>query len=294
VGRAADDAPRYAARVIPIDPRYRRIASRLTTAELRRDDDADVFDDSHGAFLDTYSANGLAHALAEYGVTAALAERGLADHQLVITREDPFRHRLQVLLLDGSTQIMDLRLHLQEQPRIDAAVVVVEWLMLQNPRASFTTSRPRLPGQERPGTGLGGLVHQLLVLLCRRLGREALQNTPEHFHLALLYRRAGYVDIDDDGSVDAVVAAGKAAGLGFAALAWAVERGHVHIVGDGAWKFEPRPMFCPVSSRLAQTLSVRRRRADDSVVAFVVDVPGLVRSLTAEPVAGLDASRLTA
>jgi hypothetical protein len=102
------------------------------------------------------------------------------------------------------------------------------------------------------------------------------------------------VDIDDDGSVDAVVAAGKAAGLGFAALAWAVERGHVHIVGDGAWKYESRPMLCPVSSRLAQTLSVRRRRADDSVVAFVVDVPGLVRSLTAEPVAGLDASRLTA
>lgn len=270
-----------------VDPRLERIAARLTSAQLRADaddDDGDVLA-AGNAFVDAYSTAGLKRALDEYGVTKALEDRGLADHDVVITREDAFRHRLRLVLKDGPP-IMDLRLHLVDAA--GASIVVVDWLLMQNPRASFTPKKPQLPGQEHPGAGMGAQVHQLLVLLCRRLGRDALVTVPERFHLAALYRRAGYVGaVDDDANVNGVLAAGDRAGVSFAALAWAVERGFVKDADGAVYVHAPRELFFPLSKRL-------RRAVDHDVVkgkdGFVVDKDGLDASLIASPVAGLASS----
>ena len=270
--------------MLPIDPRMERIAARLTSAQLRDDDDIGVLD-AGNAFVDAYSVAGLKRALDEYGVVRALADRALADHDVVIDREDAFRHRLRLLLKDG-TPIMDLRLHLMDVN--GAALVVVDWLLMQNPRATFSAHKPQLPGQQHPGTGMGALVQQLLVLLCRRLGRDALVTTPEHFHLAALYRRAGYLGAAaDDARVKAVTAAGDKAGLSFAALAWAVERGFVHDEGGAVFVHEPRELFCPISEKFRRMLATEEARDAVANVEFVVDKDGLAASLAASPVAGL-------
>lgn len=286
---------------MPVDPRFSRIARRLTALELQSRegvavDDADLFAEDDGNFVNTYTAAGLAHALHEYGVTEALAERGLAKHRLLISREDPFRHRLQMVLDDVGETIMDLRLHLidVDVAGVRASVVVVDWLMMQNPLATFTAIRPRLPGQKYPGTKMGAHVHQLLLLLCRRLGRDGLQNTPEHFHLARLYRRAGYVADVEDHVVEAVCAAGDAAGIGFASLAWAVERGCVKDDEGHAFAWKPAPLYCPVTRKLETALSTSQKQHPTKKPRFVVDKDALVRSLATDPVAGLDAFRLSA
>ena len=285
------------------DPRFQRIAQRLTAADLREGaadgdlEEQDLMAARTGqCFVDAYSEAGLRRALDEYGITAALTRLGLGDHHLLITADDPFRHQLRIALDDGRL-IMDLRLHLVDaaiDPAKDphrVAVVVVDWLSMQNPRASFSPARPRLPGQEHPGTGLGRQVHQLLMILCRRIGRDALITVPERFHLAVLYRQLGYLclDADVDAALTGVERAGAAADLSLAKLAWAVERGCVHAVDGGPRVFAHAPveLVCPVSARLERALS---RRSAKAIPRFVVDVDALSRSLKNDPVDGLDQS----
>jgi hypothetical protein len=279
--------------MVRIDPALERIAARLTTAALRGhgDDDDDVFGQRSRPFVDVYSVAGLRRVLDEYGMTAALEAQGLGDHELVISRQDDYRHRLEVRLTDGRP-IMDVHLHLREAPvagRPSVGVVVVEWLMMQNPRASFDARRPRLPGQAHPGTGLGRHVHSLLVLLCRRLGRDALLTVPERFHLAVLYRRVEYVPVDgsDDGGVAAALRAGEDAGLSMAGLAWAVERGFVRRFDGTPWSYAPVALICPVSPRLEQALARGNDDAGRRSLELCVDVDALQASLVEDPVPGL-------
>jgi hypothetical protein len=287
---------RYPPGMVRIDPSLERIAARLSTARLRApgdEDDGDLFEPGSRPFVDLYTVAGLRHALTEYGITAALEARGLGDHEYRISRQDDFRHRLEIVLSDGQP-IMDLHLHLREAPVAggrSVGVVVVEWLLMQNPRATFDARRPRFPGQHHPGTGMGRLVHSLLVLLCRRLGRDALLTVPERFHLAALYRQTDYVavDPDDDVGIIAALQAGQDARLSMAGLAWAVERGCVVDVDETPWSYRPHTLVCPVSDRVERAL----RRETASLLptmptpALHVDVPRLQASLSRVPVPGL-------
>jgi hypothetical protein len=138
---------------------------------------------------------------------------------------------------------------------------------------------------------MGRQVHTLLVLLCRRLGRDALLTVPERFHLASLYRHVDYVavDPDDDVGIMAALRAGDEAGLSLAALAWAVERGCVVDVDEAPWSYRPHTLVCPVSERVERAL----RRETASLLPTVpvpslhVDVPRLQASLERVPVPGL-------
>jgi hypothetical protein len=282
--------------MVHIDPSLERIAARLSSSQLRamgETDDDDLFEQEAAPFVDLYSAAGLRHALTEYGITAALEARGLGDHEYRISRQDGFRHRLEILLSDGRP-IMDLHLHLREAPVAGGkavGVVVVEWLLMQNPRAEFDQRRPRFPGQAHPGTGMGRQVHALLVLLCRRVGRDALLTVPERFHLAALYRTIDYVAVnpDDDVGIAAALQAGADVGLSMAGLAWAVERGCVIDGGGTSWSYRPHTLVCPVSERVERAL----RRETASLLPTMptpslhVDVPRLEVSLARVPVPGL-------
>ncbi len=67
--------------------------------------------------------------------------------------------------------------------------------MLQHPLGEFTAERPRLPGQEAPGLGLGRSVLAFLMHLCRISGAVGIINRPEFYHNAAIYARAAkYVD----------------------------------------------------------------------------------------------------
>jgi hypothetical protein len=65
----------------------------------------------------------------------------------------------------------------------------IEWLLMQNPRATFSLERQRLPGQQYPGLGLGRWMVELLRMMAERLDCTGLMNTPQHYHNAFLYSK---------------------------------------------------------------------------------------------------------
>lgn len=292
--------------VTRVDPHFEEVARRLTTLELTdpgTEAGSEGLLDGAGRFVRTYSEAGLRTAIHEYGLDAKLRALGITEFQLRITEEDPFRHRLEVLLDDAPLEhrhVMDLRLHLSRVglPDVEehADVVIVEWLLMQNPRASFSAVRPRLPGQRFPGTGLGREVAQLLVLLCRRVQREALIVVPERFHLAELYRVAGWrpVNLDEETVLSDVLHATRS--LAFAARAWAVERGLVRDDHGVPFVYHPHERVLPVSERLEQALApggfFMLREALRAPRPFQLDLAELRRSLREDPVAGLDADAI--
>lgn len=65
----------------------------------------------------------------------------------------------------------------------------LEWLTLQNPRLEFTVKRPALPGQTRPGLGLGKKVVDIFIYLGKITGSDGLLAFPAYFHNSLLFSR---------------------------------------------------------------------------------------------------------
>lgn len=305
-----------------MDPHLDRISRRLTALELRQPDpgdDALVTEVKPGSpfgrvtrrFVQTYSAAGLKTVIRETGLEEKLQEQGLGDYRIRITDDDPFRHRLEILLPDDvpglhggrapeDRHIMDMHLHLTSvalpgvEEQVD--VVVVEWLLMQNPRRVFTKDRPRLPGQRHPGTGLGRIIAQLLWLMCRRIGRDGLINIPERFHLDELYARAGWIAVDPEHErfTQGVLAASE--GLSLAARAWAMERGFVTDENGQVARYTPHERVMPVSERLEKALKpggfLWLQRLLDEPPRFTVDVDALRRSLRAFPVEGMDPDHL--
>lgn len=293
-----------------VEPHYEAVSRRLTMLQLMDPgpaapkDGSDLF--ARGdRFAHTYTEAGLRTAIREYGLDAKMRAIGIDDFELRITEEDAFRHRLEVLLPDAELEdrhVMDLRIHLTRVglPGVEehADVVMIEWLLMQNPRAPFTPERPRLPGQRYPGTGLGRDVAQLLFLLTRRVQREALVTVPERFHLAELYRRAGWrpVNLDLEHTLSDVLAATRH--LSFAARAWAVERGLVRDEHGVPFVYRPHERVLPVSERLDAALAPGGFFMLKEVLReprpFAVDVEELRRSLREDPVEGLEAGALEA
>lgn len=293
-----------------VEPHFEEVARRLTMLQLMDpgpaapQDGSDLF--ARGdRFAHTYTEAGLRTAIHEYGLDEKMRALGITDYQLRITEEDPFRHRLEVLLDDASladAHVMDLRIHLTRVglPGVEehADVVMIDWLLMQNPRASFTAERPRLPGQRYPGTGLGRDVAQLLFLLTRRVQREALIVVPERFHLAELYRRGGWrpINLDEEHALADVLYATR--GLSFAARAWAVERGLVRDVDGAPFVYHPHERLLPISDRLEEALSpggfLMLKEVLRPARPFAVDLDEVRRSLRADPVEGLDPDAIEA
>lgn len=188
--------------------RYRRIARSLGSAELRAVSMSSFFDErdlvlwrkGQPRFLDFYGDDGLRLALERYGIYAAAQRRGYADLQIE-THADDERHTLIVrgLPADGAEPVRVAEAVVRRDrliPEVDDGlpkleqsyeVLTIDWLVLRNPRASFVPARPRLPGQDAPGLGMGERVFELFCRAAERLRLEAVVSTAEYFHNAVLY-----------------------------------------------------------------------------------------------------------
>jgi nucleotide-binding universal stress UspA family protein len=156
-------------------------------------------------FLNFYTREGLMRALEEYGILDLLRGRGLDGFRVLFDLSDTFRHRLRIYYgeqEDPEHLLIDLIVRegvLKPSPHWGAAgrppervftVLVIEWLLLQNPAAAFTAERPPLPGQAYPGLGVGYQAHQFLALMGKRLRKDATVNHPQYYHNARLYHEA--------------------------------------------------------------------------------------------------------
>jgi hypothetical protein len=272
---------------------FRSVARSLSHVELAKGslDDAlglserDLLDKDAGRrFLDFYGDEGIATALERYGMYRALRARGY-DRFEVETRTADDRHTMLLFgraageserdseraSASASEQAGDARHRLLELvvrrdrlvpldvpglPRLDTAfdVLTVDWLLLQDPLAQFPSERPRLPGQEHPGLGIGERVLELLYRIVERLGLHALVTVAEHFHNAVLYaRELPFFDPVHGGRLRALQSyLMDHERLTLAQASWAIEWGLVRGADDAVlrWKGEAQlRAFAPALHR---------------------------------------------
>ncbi|KAI9012281.1 hypothetical protein DFJ74DRAFT_683196 [Hyaloraphidium curvatum] len=134
-----------------------------------------------------------------------------------------------------------------------AAVFMIEWLELRDPRRTFSSARPRLPGQTHPGLGIARQFGNALTALTAWGGRDMLANAPDCWHHAVLYHNRGfsYLSPSMQGYLEASERdlAPLIAKYGFAAVAWAWQLGHVRLDGRRVAWLPVQEQAFPTSSR---------------------------------------------
>lgn len=208
----------HACAVTRYDRDFRRIARSLSRLELASSKSAEdeVLDPSMllgpdrearvgtGRFLGFYGTGGLELAFERYGLYAALARRGFTDPQLTVRLESDRHTLILEAPVRGSASGERVRLLELVVRRDDMLptpptgmpalskryeVLTIDWLLLQNPTLAFTPERPRLPGQNHPGLGVGWRVLAILYRAAERLDVSGLVTVADHLHNAEHYAR---------------------------------------------------------------------------------------------------------
>lgn len=195
------------------DRKYQKIARSISPLDLtsnfsQEDLSWDNFftdrsnSNSSSLFLGKYSEDGIKFIMERFGLDRQARHLGLRHLDVVVDTKDPYRHRLTIYNgrhRDKDHIVMDFVARYQHLvPKdIDAEneysqqlnVLMVEWLLLQNPRAEFTHRRHQLPGQRFPGLGLGDQLLALFTLMGRHLQVDGIINVPEYFHTGLIFSK---------------------------------------------------------------------------------------------------------
>ena len=116
-----------------------------------------------------------------------------------------------------------------------------------------------MPEQEFPGLSLSSEVLQLLLLLAKRVGAEALALRPSTFHAASIYSRYfRFIDGRAQGRFEALLASRQLRPLWL--LSWALALGCVLRDGE-VMHFAPDAMAASLTRRLAAHFATRAWRA---------------------------------
>ncbi|HVR97062.1 MAG TPA: histone deacetylase, partial [Thermoanaerobaculia bacterium] len=135
--------------------------------------------------LGYYSLQGIELAFERTGFFDQLRARGYEHPALEMDLENPSGDTLRIFGSSSKKDLLvELRLRIDRREVPDMALLRIEWLLLQDPRAQFSYDRPRLPGQRFPGLGLLQEIIALLVLVCDRLQLDGLLFVPAWFHTA--------------------------------------------------------------------------------------------------------------
>ncbi len=187
--------------------RYQEIFRVLSRAELQKGSEGlqqmealpDLFGYESDLWLGFYTAEGLEHALQRYGFFTDLHRLGFEQFRTEIRMDDPDEHMLRLWSTRPAADAPLIELVVRRsfiRPTAELAerlateylpVLNVEWLLLQNPLATFDAMRPPLPGQQYPGLGVGQQVLELLRNVATRLQLAGITTIPSYFHNAVFY-----------------------------------------------------------------------------------------------------------
>jgi len=161
-------------------------------AELRKAPRDDLF-------LGRYSVTEIEARLESHGVTGKLKAQGYPEPLVEVRTDEVHTHRLYVYsgIRDYEHILIELRLregvfapNRQFLPGVNLGplpMILVDWLMLQNPRRAFEPGRPQLPKQRHPGLGLLADLIPMVIEVVGESGRGGVLDVPEHYHGALFY-----------------------------------------------------------------------------------------------------------
>lgn len=250
--------------------RFAEIAASIGPLELQGGpDDAfglteeDVFGGLYGGphtesrFLGYYSVHGLEVVMERYGLFEPLRARGYEQLRLEAELSDPAR---QVIRCFGTAEgeshlLIELVARRAYRPSFvphleRLEVIHVEWLLLQDPCASFSLHRPPLPGQSHPGLGVALDVQELLVRACHRLELQGLVNRPAHYHNAWVGRRSWrFVEPRAEGRFQAMTEV--LVGRDVAEASTLVEQGRLQTADGMPVVWEASELLMPVDPQVA-------------------------------------------
>jgi hypothetical protein len=250
--------------------RYRFLESRLRDADLQAPDakdtgsitSQDLLGELAGEklphyFLNFFSRRGLENLFDKLGLSDAFRKRGFEPY-VALRLDDPGRHLLQIhdgapepsrLLVEvAGRQDVFLLDDLEGLPPDRYRMLVLDWVLLQNPAAGFTARRRPLPGQEHPGLGIGNEIGEMLALMAMRLQCDGILAAPNHYHNACLYsRKMWFLKACRQGEFLALER--DLGHLGLAERSWAVELGCVETNG-AVFKWPGARMVLPLEERL--------------------------------------------
>ena len=237
----------------PLAARFKRISKGLSSDALGTDPFLTAKDlegvlggTSRGPlkFVDFYTAEGLEFALERYRLLPMLRRLGFKALRIELDKVGPWdRARLMGTDSLKGTRAALIELEVGKIEVQGHHFLFVNWLSLRNPRAEFSSLRPRLPGQEVPGLGLAREMTQLLALMAGRLNLEGVAFRPSWFHMAWAARHdARFVDPKRQGRFLALVRDLK--GLPLLEATRAVAEGKVKLNGAPyTWEAEEMVRF---------------------------------------------------
>jgi acetoin utilization deacetylase AcuC-like enzyme len=207
-------------------------------------------------FLGYFSRHGVELLLERAGVLAQLRVRGFRTLRVDLDTREGQGHTLRILSEDRPDELLvELRADRSRAAVPGMEVISVDWLLLQNPRESFSERRPRLPGQQHPGLGLLRDFMGWLMVVCELHGLDGVFFVAAHYHIAMQSRRlVRPLQPEAEARLRALAAA--LGGVPLSEATAAVEGGLVVDVGTGEpAEWEPVATVLPVSQRLLARVS---------------------------------------
>jgi acetoin utilization deacetylase AcuC-like enzyme len=205
--------------------------------------------------LGRYGPTEVEVALERFGILQQIRTRGHRSPEVEVTPSSGFGPTLRVWgEAERRTLLVELRLRVDPAFLPGMRVLLVEWLLLQDPGGRFPAGFPPLPGQEHPGLGVMSDLMAWLATVCRETGLDGLGFRSSHFHIAVLGRRhLRFLSPEDAGHFHRI--ADRVRGLPLGEAARRVAEGRVSDPETGdPLRWIDVPMVVPVSERMRRTL----------------------------------------
>jgi acetoin utilization deacetylase AcuC-like enzyme len=244
---------RYRAAVHGID----RDQARHGGADEWRLTEEDVLLTGPGAGRETrilgrYTLHGLELLLGKVGILQRLRALGYRKPTLEADFGSGLGQTVRVYGAPARGQLlMELRMRRDRRTVPECELLFLEWLLLQNPRASFSPRLPPLPGQQHPGLGLLGVVMGLLVLIAEQLGLDGVVDVPSNYFVAAVGRKhLRFLDPMAQAVFEALVEQFR--GLPLVEAERLLDGRVVNVATGHILRWAPSPMVIPVSGRLVE------------------------------------------
>lgn len=151
-------------------------------------------------FLGIYGEQAILKTFEKFGLIDEAKKIGFSDFHINILAPDANRQSLEIRSSINSDLPPLAQFIMTEAPKLTLAehlapdltghhfnTLVIQWILLQNPRAEFSASRPALPGQNFPGLGVGQKIKEMMVAFSEYNHYQMITNCPAFFHNALMY-----------------------------------------------------------------------------------------------------------